>query len=101
ERSRPPRRVVRRQENLVSGARVPYRPKLSVFAVLSSVVGAIAGLVFFQQRGSVFPTAAVGLITIVAGVVTGIVVPSLGRLVATARLNRRLARLAETRAVAD
>ena len=73
--------------------RVRYRPKVSVLGLASALIGSLAGLLFMQQRGSVFPTSTVGIVTIVVAVVSGVAVPSLGRVVATRRLNRRLARL--------
>ena len=73
--------------------RVRYRPKVSVLGLVSALVGSVAGLLFMQQRGSVFPTSTVGIITIVVALVSGIGLPSLGRVVATRRMNRRLARL--------
>jgi hypothetical protein len=73
--------------------RVRYRPKVSVLGLVSALVGSLGGLLFMQQRGSVFPTSTVGIITIVVALVSGIALPSLGRVVATRRINRRLARL--------
>ena len=73
--------------------RVRYRPRFSLLGLVSGVLGALGSLVFLQQAGKVYPTAAVGIITLVLGLVTGLVLPSIGRLVANRRVNRRLARL--------
>jgi hypothetical protein len=75
---------------MAPAGRVPYRPRISAAGIISAVVGAVGILLFLQQRGKVFPTAVVGAATLVAGVVAGIVLPSLGLVVATRRLNRRL-----------
>lgn len=77
--------------------RVRFRPKISVLGILAALVGALFAVVFLQQRGSVFPTPTVGITTLVAGLVVGIALPNIGRVIATARLNRRLARLASRR----
>ena len=77
--------------------RVRYRPRVSLLSLVSSVVGAPAILIFLQQRGSVFPTPKVELLTLLGGLAVGLIVPSLGQLVAVRRMNRRLARLTASR----
>jgi membrane-bound ClpP family serine protease len=72
--------------------RIRWRPKFSVVGIAGSILGAIGVLVILQQRGSVYPTTVVEIVTLVIGLVIGVGVPSLFRLIAVRRINRRVAR---------
>jgi len=65
--------------------------RLSLFGIVGSVFGAIGVLVTLQQRGLVFPTTIVEIVTIIIGVLLGLAVPSLIRLRAVHRINRERA----------
>lgn len=71
---------------------VRWRPRLSILGMITGVLGATGFVVLLQQAGRVFPTATLVIIAWVAGLlVSGLVVPSLARLVAVGRINRRRA----------
>jgi sorbitol-specific phosphotransferase system component IIC len=63
-----------------------------VIGILGSLVGALGVLVVLQQRGQIFPTLSVEIVTLVIGLLVGIAVPSLARLIAVRRINRVLSR---------
>ena len=68
--------------------RVRWKPKLTVVGIGGGILGALGLLVVLQQRGLVFPTTTTGIVTVVGGVLFGVAVPSLARLVAVRRINR-------------
>jgi hypothetical protein len=72
--------------------RARWKPRFSVIGIGGSVVGAVGVLVVLQQRGQVFPTLLVEIATVLIGLGVGIVLPSLGRVVAVRRINRTLSR---------
>jgi hypothetical protein len=59
--------------------RAHWRPKLSLFGVLAGLVGGVGVGVLLQEYGVVFPTGSVAILYLVVGLLTGVVVPSIGR----------------------
>jgi membrane-bound ClpP family serine protease len=72
--------------------RIRWRPKFSVIGIAGSILGAIGVLVILQQQGWVYPTTTVEIMALVIGLIIGVGVPSLFRLIAVRRINRRAAR---------
>ena len=70
---------------------VRWRPRLSVIGVVSGLLGATGVVVLLQQAGQVFPTITLVIVAWVCGLLAGLVIPSLARLVAVGRINRRRA----------
>jgi hypothetical protein len=68
-----------------------WKPKFSVVGIAGSVIGAFGFLLFFQQRGSVFPTTLVTIMTLVVSIFVGVAVPSFFRFIVFRRFNRALA----------
>ena len=71
--------------------RVHWRPRFSVVGMLSGVLGGLAAVVLLQQSGKLFPTWEILGRALVAGLLVGIILPSLTRLIAVRRANRRVA----------
>jgi hypothetical protein len=77
----------------------PYPPlrrkrhqlRISAVGILGGVLAGIGAVVLLQQYGKVYPTAGVAIAGIAAGLVLGIVIPTLGRRVAVNKANRRTA----------
>lgn len=70
--------------------RVHWRPRFSVVGMGSGVVGGLAGVVLLQQTGRLFPSWEILGRALVAGLLAGILIPSLARLIAVRRANRRV-----------
>lgn len=83
--------------------RVRWRPKFSIVGMGSGVVGGLAAVVLLQETGKLFPSYEILGRALVAGLLVGILVPSLTRLIAVRRANRRVRarELAINRAVAQ
>jgi hypothetical protein len=76
--------------------RATWAPRISVVGLIGSVLFGLGFTVFLQQSGEVFPDEGTFLQYIAAGVVVGIIVPSLIRVVTVMRVNRAIG-AAETR----
>jgi hypothetical protein len=70
---------------------VHWRPRFSVMGITGGVFGAASVLAVLQEYGRFYPTTAVAYRAVLVGVGVGIVVPSLARILAVRRANRRLA----------
>ena len=71
--------------------RYHWRPRLSIVGMGSGVIGGLAAVVLLQQTGKLFPSYEILGRALVAGLVAGILIPSLTRVVAVRRANRRVA----------
>lgn len=71
--------------------RLRHRPRLSVLGLAGGVLAGIGIVVLLQQYGKVYPTAGVAIAGVVGGLIVGVLVPTLVRMVAVNRANRRLA----------
>jgi hypothetical protein len=82
--------------------RARWRPKLSLFGLLAGLVGGVGVGVLLQQYAVVYPTRSVAIIYIVVGLLTGLVIPSIGRWFGVRAVNRAVddaeRRLASARA---
>jgi len=68
-----------------------WRPLFSASAMAGGLLGAIGVVALLQQYGKLFPTTGLLVRALVAGLLTGIALPSLGRVVRVRRANRRIA----------
>ena len=71
--------------------RVHWRPRISIVGILSGLVGGLAVMVLLQQSGRLFPSYEILGRALAGGLVMGILIPSLTRLIAVRRANRRIA----------
>ncbi len=71
--------------------RVHWRPRFSIVGMGSGVVGGLAAVVLLQESGRLFPSYEILGRALVAGLLAGILLPSLTRLIAVRRGNRRVA----------
>ncbi len=71
--------------------RYHWRPRVSIIGMGSGVLGGLAAVVLLQQTGRLFPSYEILGRALVAGLVAGILIPSLTRVVAVRRANRRVA----------
>jgi hypothetical protein len=71
--------------------RVHWRPRFSIVGMGSGVLGGLAAIVLLQQTGRLFPSYEILGRALVAGLLAGILIPSLTRLIAVRRANRRVA----------
>ena len=71
--------------------RYHWRPRLSLVGMGSGVVGGLAAVVLLQQTGGLFPSYEILGRALVAGLVAGLLIPSLARMIAVRRANRRVA----------
>ena len=71
--------------------RVHWRPRFSLVGMASGVLGGLAAVVLLQQSGRLFPTYEILGRALVAGLLAGILIPSMTRLIAVRRANRRVA----------
>ncbi len=71
--------------------RYHWRPRVSIVGMASGVVGGLAAVVLLQQTGRLFPSYEILGRALVAGLLAGIVIPSLTRVIAVRRANRRVA----------
>jgi hypothetical protein len=78
--------------------RARWRPRIAGISILSGLLGAIAVVILFQEYAILFPTLQVLIAALVAGLLVGLVLPSLVRIIPVRRWNRRMA--ARERAVA-
>jgi len=74
-----------------------WRPLVSVSGVGGGLVGALGVVVLLQEYGRLFPTTAVLVRALLAGLAAGVALPSLARVARVRRANRRIA-LIEARA---
>jgi hypothetical protein len=85
-----------------AGARIPrarWRPRLSFFGVVGALVGSLFAVVFMELNGNVYPTRAYTVKALVAGLLAGLILPSLARHIAVRRTNKKIAvRFADIRA---
>jgi hypothetical protein len=70
--------------------RVRWRPRLSVVGLGSGILFSVGSGVLLQQYGVIWPTIGMGITFLVAGLALGVLVPSLARLRAVGKMNRRL-----------
>ena len=78
-----------------ASARLPrarWRLHIAGIPIVSGILGALGVLVLFQQYGIMVPSLRVVIEALVAGVVVGIGLPSLVRIIPVRRWNRRMAR---------
>ena len=61
---------------------------LSLVAIAGGVLTAIGVLVMLQQQGTVYPTRNVAILTVVLGVVWGVLLPSLAKTMRAASARR-------------
>jgi hypothetical protein len=80
--------------------RARWRPRLSLGGILAGLVGAVGIGVLLQQYAVVYPTGSVTVTYLVAGLVAGVLLPSLTRLFAVRSVNRAAARAEERVAAA-
>jgi len=73
--------------------RARWRPKLSFVGIVGGLLMGIGGIVLLQQYGVVYPTITSTATLVAGGLLVGVAVPSLTRLVALARVNGQIARL--------
>lgn len=90
-RRRRRREVARGQAAAGADRRVRWRPRISVMGISGGVLGGASVLAMLQEYGRFFPTTAVAYRAVLVGAGVGIVIPSLARIVAVRRANRRLA----------
>jgi hypothetical protein len=65
-----------------------WGPRFSFIGIVGGILAAFGLLVLLQQGGRVYPTVTVALVMLIGGILFGIVLPSLGVLVAVRRYNR-------------
>jgi hypothetical protein len=78
--------------------RARWRPHIAFIPILSGILGAVAVLILFQQYGIMFPSLTVTIEALVAGLVVGVGLPSLLRIIPVRRWNRRVAIIEQARA---
>jgi hypothetical protein len=71
--------------------RVRWRPRLSVLGILGGILGSAGAVVFMELNGNVYPTRRWTIEAVVGGLLVGLIVPSLGSVIAVWRINRRRA----------
>jgi Bacterial SH3 domain len=71
--------------------RIHWRPRFSIVGMASGVIGGLAAVVLLQQSGRLFPSYEILGRALVVGLLAGILIPSLTRLIAVRRANRRVA----------
>ena len=69
---------------------IRYKPLFSLVSIVSGLLLAVSILTLLHQNGTLYPTRTMAILTLVAGFLFGIVVPSLTRLLAVRKANRRL-----------
>ncbi len=60
-----------------SGEGIRFRPKISILAIVCALLSAIGFVLLFQQMGVAYPTITVVVISLVLGLVAGILLPTL------------------------
>src|SRR4051812_49871644 len=80
-----------REARLMATGPAKWGPRFSFFGILGGVLATMGLLVLLQQAGRVYPTSTVALLSLLGGIVIGILLPSLGVLIAVRRANRRYA----------
>jgi len=73
--------------------RARWRPRFSFVGIVGGFLSGVGGLVLLQQYAVLFPTRTVAIVFVAGGVILGITLPSLLRVRAVRKTNRRLARL--------
>lgn len=76
---------------------IRWKPLFSVVGMASGVLLGLSILVLLHQNGTLYPTRKSVIIAAVAGLLFGIVMPSLMRLRAVSKANKRLAANADSR----
>ena len=71
--------------------RVRWHPRISILGLVAGLLGALGALVLLQQYAIVYPTRTVSIVSLAAGFLVGLVLPSVRRIFATRKLNRALA----------
>ena len=70
---------------------IRYKPRISLVGLVSGVMLGAALLALAHQNGSLYPTRTLAIASVVAGaLLCGILVPSLTRLRAVGKANRRI-----------
>lgn len=72
--------------------RVRWRPRVSAVGLMGGLMAGAGAVVLLQQYALVYPTRAVAIEGLVGGLALGLIMPSLMRIFAVRRLNRRIAR---------
>ena len=70
---------------------IRWKPLFSLVSMASGILLGISILVLLHQNGSLYPTRNSLIVAVVGGLLFGIVVPSLMRLRAVSKANKRLA----------
>jgi hypothetical protein len=70
--------------------RAHWRPRISVVGLVSGLLFGAGGVVLLAQYGIIFPTRNAGIAALIAGLAFGLIVPSLGRLRAVGKINKRI-----------
>jgi hypothetical protein len=73
--------------------RAPWVPRITLLGVVSGLLLGASVVVLLQQFAVLFPTLGVAIAGIVLGLLAGVIVPSLARLIPVRRVNRRIASL--------
>lgn len=68
-------------------AHARWTPRVSVVGILGGIVGAFGVVVLLQQYGRAYPTRSLLVVALAMGAITGVALPSLGRLYAVHRWN--------------
>jgi hypothetical protein len=71
--------------------RARWRPRWSIIGTLGGIIGSLFTVFFMELNGTVYPTRAYTIKALVAGFLVGLILPSLARIVAVRRTNRRIA----------
>ena len=73
-----------------SRPRAHWRPRISFIGLVGGLLFGAGGVVLLAQYSIIFPTRNAGITALIAGLALGLVVPSLGRLRAVRKTNRRI-----------
>ena len=76
---------------------IRWKPLFSLVGMVSGVLLGLSVLVLLHQNGTLYPTRNSVIVAVVAGLLFGIVMPSLMRLRAVSKANKRLAERAARR----
>ncbi len=69
--------------------RVKWRPRFSFLGIVGGMLAGMSGLILLQQYSILYPTRTVGGVVLIGGLVFGVALPSLLRIFAVRRINRR------------
>lgn len=73
--------------------RARWKLRLSFIGIIGGLLTALSATVLLQQYGLLFPTRGVGIFGLVAGILLGIAIPSLGKKRLVNKANRRISEL--------